>query len=331
MTVVPKRRVMIQRIIFPTVAIAILVTGVICINAAQASVIKTLDSSVGSKQHEMEIIMQANPERVALIAAVNAQITASGGKVLDPAIIATAKTQTAKSSAIVLGAAKAIIRAKSNISALVAASKNSLPETIIKNAASIHSIRIKPTANVLEASDAELKVTIESLETGEHDWAVEQTRIAAVRKVAEEKAAEVAAIAAQEAARVEATRSSPRAVVSSSQALTPTVLTGGGSNMDIAQGVFARFGFSSVDYNSPRVVGHYGATDLDHQIIYMNLAAIPTDRVASACIHEYMHILQARQYGGYAATVAHFGSVLGMEQAADQAAIANGATWTRYI
>ncbi len=102
------------------------------------------------------------------------------------------------------------------------------------------------------------------------------------------------------------------------------------SKLSIAQGVFARYGFTNVTYGPGVAMGHYGATSLDAQHIYIDLDRIPAERVASVAIHEYQHIKQARMYGGYNATVAHYGSVIAMERAADQMARADGATWTNY-
>jgi hypothetical protein len=98
----------------------------------------------------------------------------------------------------------------------------------------------------------------------------------------------------------------------------------------IAEGIFARYGFSNYVFDGGQTRGHYGATDMNNQVIYMQLSIIPTSRVASVALHEYQHILQAREYGGYAGAVAHFGSVAAMESAADCGALAAGATWVAY-
>ena len=325
MSTISPRRALIQRLLLGTVILTALVTGTICVNNAQDSAVAALTISVHHKQQEVQMIIAASPERVALIAAVNAQIAASTGKVLDPTIITAAKTQTAKSSVIVSEAGKVAMRARANISAQVAASGNAFPATITDHAASINRINMKPSIKALMASDTDLMVTIASLNAGVHDWVVEQARIAAATKVAEEKAASAATV---QAGLVK--QPIPRAAAPISHAPASATVTSG-SKMETAQAVFTRFGFSRVNYNSSLGASHYSATDLDSQIIYVHLDNIPADRVASTCIHEYMHILQAREYGGYAATVSHFGSVLGMEQAADRAAQANGATWTRYI
>jgi len=179
-------------------------------------------------------------------------------------------------------------------------------------------------------------------------WEAEQARLAAEkaererlaaetaereRAAAERKASEQAAAAARAkpAPSAPSGSRSPSAAPSrgaqpapSAQAPAPA------SKRAIADGVFVRFGFSNVVYDSGASQGHYGATDLDNQVIYMQLSLIPTDRVASVAIHEFMHILQAREIGGYNATVAHFGSVRAMELDADRRARANGATWTHY-
>ncbi|WAC50535.1 hypothetical protein [Frigoribacterium sp. SL97] len=178
-------------------------------------------------------------------------------------------------------------------------------------------------------------------------WEAEQARLAAEkaererlaaetaereRAAAERKASEqAAAVRAKPAPSAPSGSRSPSAAPSrgaqpapSAQAPAPA------SKRAIADGVFARFGFSNVVYDSGASQGHYGATDLDNQVIYLQLSLIPTDRVASVAIHEFMHILQAREIGGYNATVAHFGSVRAMELDADRRARANGATWTHY-
>lgn len=173
-------------------------------------------------------------------------------------------------------------------------------------------------------------------------WKAEQRRKAdeVAEKAAEENARQDAlrAAAAAAAARVTSVgRYSPISSASSTPptssaqaAAAPAAAVPVADKQSICQGVMGRFGFGNVVYNSGASQGHYGATDLDNQVIYIQLTLIPTERVASVCIHEYMHILQARQYGGYAQTVAHFGSVLGMERNADAMARANGATWTNY-
>ncbi|BDZ52510.1 hypothetical protein GCM10025867_47510 (plasmid) [Frondihabitans sucicola] len=158
-------------------------------------------------------------------------------------------------------------------------------------------------------------------------WHVEQRRAAEEAQRAD--AAKASAAAALKAERTRPAVSSTAPASSGAtpvQAAAPVV-----DKRSICQGVMARFGFSNVVYDSGASQGHYGATDLDNQVIYIQLSIIPVERVSSVCIHEYMHIIQARQYGGYAATVAHFGSVLGMERNADQMARANGATWTNYL
>ena len=140
-------------------------------------------------------------------------------------------------------------------------------------------------------------------------WETEQARIAAARAEAERQAQ----LAAERAA------ASQRGGVLS------------GDSRAIANAVFARFGFTNVHYNTERGAGHYGATDLNNQIIYMDLRVIPRNLVASVAIHEYMHILQSREYGGYTGMLAHYGSMSEIEKAADRMAVEHGATWTNYI
>jgi hypothetical protein len=325
----PKRRVAIQRTILATVTLVTLVGGTIFVTNVQANASASLTASVSQKQKEVKAITAASTERLSLITAVNAQIAASDGKVLDPAIIEAAKSQTAKSTAAVSEASKVAVRAKKNLSDHAAASEFAFARTIADNSAAISSIRLKPTLEALTKSDDELKATIASLQSGVHDWTVEQARIAAEKKAAEEKAAADAAAAAAAAAQAQARAASRSTAAASPRA--PAAAVAGSSKMEIAQSVFARFGFSAVDYNSSLGASHYAATDMDNQIIYVHLGNIPVSRVESTCIHEYMHILQARQYGGYDGTVANFGSVLGMERAADRAALANGATWAGYL
>jgi hypothetical protein len=111
----------------------------------------------------------------------------------------------------------------------------------------------------------------------------------------------------------------------------PSAAPAGSSKLIAAQQTFDRFGFTSVSYGPGVAEDHYAATDLDAQHIYVDLGRIPAARVTSVCIHEYMHILQARAYGGRAGTIAHFGSVAAMERDADRMALLNGATWTHYL
>ena len=185
-------------------------------------------------------------------------------------------------------------------------------------------------------------------------WEAEQARLAAEKAEQERLAAEAAErarlVAEQEekrrveqAARATAVPAAPQrgatappagsasgsAPAPSAQSAAPRAQAQT-SKRAIADATFARFGFTNVVYDGGQSQGHYGATDLNNQVIYMQLSLIPTDRVASVAIHEYMHILQAREFGGYDATVAHFGSVRGMELDADRRARANGATWTHY-
>ncbi len=137
--------------------------------------------------------------------------------------------------------------------------------------------------------------------------------------------ARLAAVAAAQAAAAAAAETHPRY-----SSVSPAGLSDSVDKASIAEGVFARYGFSGYVFNGGQTQGHYGATDMNRQVIYLQLTAIPASRVASVALHEYQHILQAREYGGYAGAVAHFGSVLGMEEAADCGALAAGATWVAY-
>jgi hypothetical protein len=157
-------------------------------------------------------------------------------------------------------------------------------------------------------------------------WKAEQARLAAVKAEAE-RVARAAALAEAERVAQAAANAAPHAShVAPTANGTPT----SGGKLAIAQAVFARFGFGNAVFDTGQSGGHYAGTKMDSGVIYIQLSAIPANRVASVCIHEYMHILQARMYGGYSGTVAHFGSVLGMEKDADRMARANGATWTNY-
>ena len=82
--------------------------------------------------------------------------------------------------------------------------------------------------------------------------------------------------------------------------------------------------------------GHYGATDLATNNIYIN-PRVPSSRLDSVLRHEWSHILSVRAYGGsygamMAATNRTFGGsgMTGAERAADCMAIELGATWTHY-
>lgn len=202
-------------------------------------------------------------------------------------------------------------------------------------------------AAALGRSDARVGRAAAAVRLDVKAWDADQQRRAdearAAQEAAEAREAKKAADAARErAADAAAARPAQRPVDAAAPssaatpaerpaaAAAPAPRTGAPSKQAIAQATFARFGFSNVVYDTGATQGHYGATDLDNQVIFMQLSIIPTDRVASVAIHEYMHIIQARTYGGYDATVAHYGSVLGMERAADQMARANGATWTNY-
>ncbi|MCU1414125.1 MAG: hypothetical protein JWN80_1465 [Microbacteriaceae bacterium] len=154
--------------------------------------------------------------------------------------------------------------------------------------------------------------------------AVEDVSVAVAAWNAEQ--AELAAEAAQAAAAAAAAATPHSRHVSAAPAST-------GDSQDkasIAEAVFAQYGFSSYVFDGGQTQGHYGATDMNRQIIYLQLSIIPTSIVRSVALHEYQHILQAREYGGYAGAVANFGSVLAMEEAADCGALAAGATWVNY-
>jgi hypothetical protein len=81
--------------------------------------------------------------------------------------------------------------------------------------------------------------------------------------------------------------------------------------------------------------GAWGATDLDHGIIYIAPRA-PLSKLFSIVVHEYSHALVGRIYGGMAAaqTAADFSfgqqGEYGLEIEADCMAIQQGATWTDY-
>lgn len=147
-------------------------------------------------------------------------------------------------------------------------------------------------------------------------------------EVAAPKGQEPAAAAAVESPDVE---HAAAAAAPAPPAQQPEAAPATSSKLDIAQQTFDRFGFTGVSYGPGVAQGHYAGTDLDAQHIYVDLDRIPAARVASVCIHEYMHILQARAYGGRAGTIAHFGSVAAMERDADRSALLNGATWTHYL
>jgi len=145
------------------------------------------------------------------------------------------------------------------------------------------------------------------------------------------KAAAEAAAAAQAAQAAKAARShaAPRAPRSGGGAVAAPA--GGGDKESIARNTFARWGYSNVVYNSGRAGGHYAGTDMNGgTVIYMELNNIPVNRVASTAIHEYMHVLQGRQYGGYDGAIAHFGSLIALEKNADCMALQNGASWVHY-
>lgn len=135
-------------------------------------------------------------------------------------------------------------------------------------------------------------------------WSAEQARIAVAAAAAQEAAA--AAAAAEAAAAAAAAANNGRSPVASE-----------GSKDSIARAIFARFGFSNFAFDTGQSRGHWGATDLDRQIIYLQLSLIPLNKVAWVAKHEFGHIVQAETYGGYSATVAHFGSVAAMEADAD--------------
>ena len=82
--------------------------------------------------------------------------------------------------------------------------------------------------------------------------------------------------------------------------------------------------------------GHYGATDLASNNIYIN-PGVPSSKLDSVVRHEWSHILSVRAYGGsysamMSATNRVFGGsgMTGAERAADCMAIQLGASWTHY-
>jgi hypothetical protein len=82
--------------------------------------------------------------------------------------------------------------------------------------------------------------------------------------------------------------------------------------------------------------GHYGATDLASNNIYIS-PSVPSSKLDSVVRHEWSHILSVRAYGGsysamMSATNRVFGGsgMTGAERAADCMAIQLGASWTHY-
>ncbi|MGW8431162.1 hypothetical protein ACWGJ9_08560 [Curtobacterium citreum] len=206
-------------------------------------------------------------------------------------------------------------------------------------------VTLAPERTALIAAQRAVTADKKALADAVTAWQAEQDRIAAEKaaaaKAAEEKAAAdraqtaaAAASAVRPAPARNATKSpaaAPRSTAPAQTAPAPAPAPAAQSKLAIAQGVFARYGFSNVTYGAGVAQGHYGATSLDSQHIYMDLDRIPAERVASVAIHEYQHIKQARMYGGYDAVLAHYGSTIAMEQEADRMARADGATWTNYI
>lgn len=208
-------------------------------------------------------------------------------------------------------------------------------------------VTLAPERTALIAAQRAVTADKKALADAVTAWQAEQDRIAAEKaaaaKAAEEKAAAdraQAAAAAASAARPAPARNTTKSPAAAPRNTTPAQAApapapapapAAQSKLAIAQGVFARYGFSNVTYGAGVAQGHYGATSLDSQHIYMDLDRIPAARVASVAIHEYQHIKQARMYGGYDAVLAHYGSTIAMEQDADRMARADGATWTNYI
>ncbi|HEY0259173.1 MAG TPA: hypothetical protein VGC18_04915 [Lacisediminihabitans sp.] len=258
--------------------------------------------------------------------AIDTLVAASAGKVLDPAVLSTASAAAAKAYASETRLEHAIDTARTAVARSTA--KGTPPPKRYQTAA-------EKAYKQAVADRITLNANTTTITTAVAAWQAEQARIAAAKAAAEaaaRAAAEQAAqqAAAQAAARAAARAHAPRAASRTTTSAPVSAPAASGDKLAIAQATFARFGFSNVVYNSGQSQGHYAATDLNRRVIYLQLSIIPADRVASVAIHEYMHIIQSRTYGGYAQTVAHFGSVLAMEKNADAMARANGATWTAY-
>ncbi|WP_426564148.1 hypothetical protein ACPPVT_22110 [Angustibacter sp. McL0619] len=113
--------------------------------------------------------------------------------------------------------------------------------------------------------------------------------------------------------------------------------SGGGSALENAVARIPGYGaHRPANWVSTGRYGHYGATDLASNNVYIN-PAVPSSKLDSVVRHEWSHILSVRVYGGsysamMAATNRVFGGsgMTGAERAADCMAIQLGATWTNY-
>ncbi|WP_378227007.1 hypothetical protein [Angustibacter luteus] len=115
--------------------------------------------------------------------------------------------------------------------------------------------------------------------------------------------------------------------------------SGGGGSSSLQQAISRIPGYAAhrpANWISTGRYGHYGATDLASNNVYIN-PGVPSSVLDAVVRHEWSHILSVRAYGGsypamMSATNRVFGGsgMTGAERAADCMAIQLGASWTHY-
>jgi hypothetical protein len=153
-----------------------------------------------------------------------------------------------------------------------------------------------------------------------------------------------AVVAAQRSARAEAARTraakAARAAAKAKAARAAASQARRGPGSSPLQQAISRIpGYAAhrpASWTSTGRYGHYGATDLASNNIYIN-PGVPSSVIDAVVRHEWSHILAVRAYGGsytamMAATNRAFGGsgMTGAERAADCMAIQLGASWTHY-
>lgn len=328
------------------------VTTVAAATAALAGfgVISNLQAEQASDLHRTALHAVRTEARLGdRLAATSKKVRTEGRAAIDAA---TGKTLTVKETAAAEKHLVTLDKATHAMTDAAAAAKKTVSDNTGAHVAywrlsalddRLGKVTLAPERTALVAAQHAVTADKQHLADAVTAWQKEQDRIAAEKaaaakaaKAAEEQAASARAASQQQHASAAPhpagggsapAAAAPQQAAANSPAPAPAAAP---SKLAIAQGVFARYGFTNVTYGPGVAKGHYGATSLDAQHIYIDLDRIPTSRVASVAIHEYQHIKQARMYGGYDAVVSHYGSVIAMERAADQMARADGATWTNY-
>lgn len=271
-------------------------------------------NAVGHDQVSRDRIAGATPvaHRVSVLAsdhvsAVENLLVTSQDTVLDRAVLDTV-------AAHVTSSRRALVTLKSSIgSARVILASNSLDRAWGGETENNHELaaRINAEKRQVQSDILTMASDTTAIHVAVAEWKAEQVRIA------EAKAEAARVAAAQAAAAAAAAAETAREAAAAAQTHGRSSVASVGTKDSIARDVFARFGFTAYSFDTGQSRGHWGATDLNRRVIYLQLSLIPQNKVAWVAKHEFGHIVQAETYGGYSATIAHFGSVAAMEADAD--------------